>query len=408
MSAPLPRPDFKLILNAVNPARAQAVVDELMDVLLIDRKMATEAVQNAPIVLISGMTQPQAMNLRTHLVRLGRLGAQLRLTAEPVGKLKQFRWQALPPAVRRPANLFVCPGCGERFIVQRWQPAPAAQPAPMPAPARPAPAPTPASPSPAPEPAPTPPEPDVPEAAPVAEALPPDEDSDIPEAEPVDMGFAGPDEAPEAAPVSGTDVAALTNFLDSILAEGGEQGASEGEGQPPEAAPVPAKEPARPAPAAQAAPPALPPSSAGPAAPQPKAPPPQPAPTPEPKPQPKPAAPAPAPAAAPKPASAPPAAAKPQPAQPKPQPKPAPATAKPPAPEPAGPRYDVSVAKIRGPKQEKLAELIAARQGISYEDAVKESERTVIFVCKGGTSTEAEDWRKALVGIGIKPRIHKR
>lgn len=402
MSAAPARADFKLILNAVTQARLPAIIAELMEVLNIDRRTATEAVQNAPIILVAGMTQQQAANIRTHLLRLTKLGAQLRLTSEAVGKLKQFRWQALPPSVRRPANVFVCPTCGERFIVQRWGAAPvaaappaAAAPAPVPAPGAPAPAPAAPAAPPA-EPAGAPEAEAVPEAEPVpeAEALAAEE---IPEAEPVpdDVPEAEPVDEPAApAPATADEVSELTDFLDSVI------GDEESPAPPPQPAPAPAAPAAQPASpdglvmldeeaeAAPSAPPALPTQPAAPARP-PQAPaPPQPAPQPAPKPAP----------------------AKPAPARPAPA-RPAPAKAAAAKPKPAasaGPRYDVSVAKVRPPKLDKLVEALVERQGISFEEAQKLCERTVVVVCRGGNSPEADEWRKALLAIGIKPRIRKR
>ena len=78
-----------------------------------------------------------------------------------------------------------------------------------------------------------------------------------------------------------------------------------------------------------------------------------------------------------------------------------------PEPELSGPLYDVSVAKVRGPKQDRLAELIAERLSISFEEASRMCERTIIMVCKGAEESEAASWRKALAKLGLKPRIRK-
>ncbi len=295
--------DFKLVLDAVDEARREDVVAELAEVLFLDRRTAGEAVRNAPIVLIAGMNQEQAANVRTHVLRLAKLGAKLRLTSEPVGRLKQLRWQALPPVVRRPANIFVCPSCGERFVVQRWaapEPAPPKQAepeAPAPQPAAEAEAPQEAAPA---------------EAVPVAEAV-----EEVPEAEPVAEAQPVAEAEPVATEEGGAELAAL------------QAAAAESEQEAPQ---VEEKEPARP--------------SQAPAAAEPSA--------------------------------------------------------------PSGPRYDVSVAKIRGEKAERLVELLVEREGISYEEARSRCERTVVVVCRNAPSSEADEWRRALLKIGIKPRIRKR
>jgi len=290
-----PGADFKLVLDAVDPARHDEIVAELAEVLFVDQRTAAEAVRNAPIVLVAGMNQHQAANVRTHLPRLAKLGARLRLTAEPVGRLKQIRWQALPPAVRRPANIFVCPNCGERFVVERWTPGPVGEPAPRQEPARAS------QPAPAPEPKPAagPAEAAVAEAVPVAE-----EAEEVPEAEAI----------AEAEPVN-------TGFAELRAA------AAESEEEP---IALEESEPSR-TPAAEKA-----------------------------------------------------------------------------APEPSGPRYDVSVAKVRPEKIDDLVELLVKRGGMSYEEARQRCERTVVVVCRNAPSSEADDWRRALLRIGIKPRIRKR
>ena len=361
MAVGAPRGDFKLVLSGVNQARLQDIVAELAEVLNIDPKMASDAIANAPIVLIAGMTQQQATILRTHLLRLVKLGAKMTLGTEPVGKAKQLQWPAPPPILRRPANFFVCPSCGERFLVQRLPSIPAARPAPPPS-----------AQAPAPE-APVAEEPV--EATPVeAEPLP---------AEEVDEGIFA-EELGEAEP---GPLPAEAELLPAAPEE-----IPEAEALPPEleAAEVPEPEPVLEAEPILAEP--FPPEPAprlAPAKPQPAPPRPQAQPG-QAKPQPKPAQPRPAP--------------KPQPAPPA---KPAPA-AKPESGAAAGPRYDVSVAKVSGRKQEQLAELIAGRQGISYDDALKQCERTVVIVCRDAPPSEAGDWRKAIVAIGLEPRIRKR
>lgn len=85
-----------------------------------------------------------------------------------------------------------------------------------------------------------------------------------------------------------------------------------------------------------------------------------------------------------------------------PAPRPAPAP-----PEPAGPRYDVSAARVRDAEQQALVRLLVERSGLAPEEAQRQCDRTVIMVCKNASAAEAEEWRKALAAIGIKPRIRK-
>jgi len=374
MAAGAPRGDFKLVLNAVNQAQVPAIVAELVDILQIDRTTAMAAVQNVPIVLLGGMTRQQAANVRTYLARLTKLGAQLGLTAEPLGRAKQIRLPASPAAIRRPANVFTCPTCGERFLVQRWQPAPLPAPVPAPAPPQPVPAAPPAAAAP-----PAPADEAIPEAEPLeAEPLEPDAlEAEALEAEPLEAEALEAERVEEEAPLEAVEAVDAEEFAFAEVEEEAEE-APEAEPPPAQPAPLPAAEPL----ALEVAEPVeLPPAQAAPAPPAPE---PQPAPEP-PKPQP---------------------AAMPQP-RPAPAPKPAPAS-KPAAKAPAGPRYDVSVARAAGPKQAKLADLLVERQGMDPDEADKQCKRTVVLVCKDATSAEADEWRKALLAIGLKPRIRKR
>lgn len=370
MAAAAPRADFKLLLVSVNPAQVQSIVAELMELFPIDQKTALGAVQNAPIILVGGMTPAMAANLRTHVPRLAKLGAQLRLTAEPVGKLKQFRWPAPPPATLRPANIFMCPTCGERFVVQRW--APARQAAAPEAPAEAAAA---------------------AEAIPEAEALPAEGAAEIPEAESINLAAADEGPIPEAEPME-----AEARPLASVSEEEPIEDLIEAARAEPEPGAIEPAAPPQPEPARRAPEPAIPMLRiAG-----------------EPAAQPRPAA---AQAVAPMPRPQPQAPTQAAPTQPKLQPRqPSSAALKPVAltlapkaasEPPAGARYDVSVAKVRGPQQDNLARLLVARLGMPPEEAQKQCERTVILACKGGTAAEADEWRKALVGIGLTPRIRK-
>jgi hypothetical protein len=53
-------------------------------------------------------------------------------------------------------------------------------------------------------------------------------------------------------------------------------------------------------------------------------------------------------------------------------------------------------------------QLLVERLGLSPEDAQRQVDRTIVMVCKGGSATEADDWRRTLEEIGLKPHIRKR
>jgi hypothetical protein len=50
---------------------------------------------------------------------------------------------------------------------------------------------------------------------------------------------------------------------------------------------------------------------------------------------------------------------------------------------------------------------MAARQGITFEEAMKLAERTVVLLCKDAPGSEADEWRRALLAERIEPRIRK-
>jgi len=78
-------------------------------------------------VLIEKLTAQQAANVDSHLTRLRHLGAEIEVTSDTSGTAKRMRLPVKPGIVWLPGNVFMCPSCGQRFIVQPYQAAAAAE-----------------------------------------------------------------------------------------------------------------------------------------------------------------------------------------------------------------------------------------------------------------------------------------
>lgn len=118
--------EYCLILQSVPDLRYDGVVAELMELFNTDSAHAAQIASDTPVILISRLTEQQAHNVRTHIVRLQHLGAEVDISSSPPQGAKSLSWPAIPPIAMRPGNVFVCPGCGERFAVSRLGAAPAA------------------------------------------------------------------------------------------------------------------------------------------------------------------------------------------------------------------------------------------------------------------------------------------
>jgi hypothetical protein len=170
------RSDFKFILNSVQDDAVQAVAQELTALFPLDLPNALNIARNTPLILLDKLSPQQARTAGSYAIRLKALGADVQITAQPVGKLQVLRWPLLPDITKRPGNHVICPACGARLQVQvhapvvEAAPEPAAPPLPEvmePPPIPAAPIPVPVAPPLAPEPvavapAPAPPQPAAP------------------------------------------------------------------------------------------------------------------------------------------------------------------------------------------------------------------------------------------------------
>ena len=119
--------DFRFVLNSVRSESLPAVAQELTTLFPLDLPNAMNIARNAPIILADKLTPQQARSVGTYAVRLKALGADVQVTAQPVGKLQVLRWPLLPDIAKRPGNHLICPSCGARL--QMMVHIPAAEPA---------------------------------------------------------------------------------------------------------------------------------------------------------------------------------------------------------------------------------------------------------------------------------------
>jgi len=378
--------DYRVVLKTVPAEAVESVVAELVQLFPIDRAPAAQIAQAAPIILIDKLNPAQARNVESNLVCLRRLGAEVEINSETT-TLKRLNWPVMPDIVRHAGNVIICPHCGERLAVHpvsSVQPvmAPAAKSAiaAAAAPAQPAPRPEAAAERPLP----------APDSRPALKAEPPPDpafdfaslefDGEEPKpgaAEPAlpaaEKPVAPP--KPEAArPAAGRWSAAKDDDDDAPLELLVEEDVPKKEIKPKAPAPALGQRPAAaPKPAAPA------PAAARPAAP---------------------AAAKPAPAAA-KPAA--PAAARPAIAKP----PAASAAAARPASAASGVRVSF-VAKLKSVQKKPVAELIAKHQGISIDEAMALTSKTVITVIRNATKEQVEKCRKDFQALGIDVQTHGR
>jgi len=459
--------EYRVVLSSVKAESREQAAAELVLLFPIDEVSARQVLSAAPIVLIEKLTAEQAKNVDSHLACLRRLGVGIEVTADMVANAKHMRLPVKPSIALLPGNMFMCPSCGERFVVERYDPAAraaGASAAPrMAEPVAEVPAVQAASAS---TPAGIAENVELREISPKTETAsgaagqvpqPPAQPASKPEAPVLGQWSLKHDEerspkAPALKPASQPRVSprpAASSQLRPAASPAGLQSKEAGPAvrpmpkpQPPQsAAPNPAAgasqlRPAAPKPAQPAAPTGAAPASAQPkpAAPAPAAPgpatlkPAQPAASAGAAPasaQPKPAAPAPA---APGPAMLKPAqpaasgATAPAPAQPK------PADSKPIGepeirildesgaavkPAPAGSAdagtCRVAIIKKLKPKQKRpVAELIAKYQGVSIEEATKATSKAVIAVMRNGSKEQAESCVNELKALGVAAQVKER
>ena len=125
---------YFVVLQSVPAERLDDVVTELMILFNVERAHAMQVASNAPIILMSRLNERQAQNVRSHVIRLEKLGAGIDLVTAPPPGVRSLTWPVLPHIATQPASMFLCPSCGERFIVQAYQAAPPAPSAPPSAP----------------------------------------------------------------------------------------------------------------------------------------------------------------------------------------------------------------------------------------------------------------------------------
>jgi len=117
----MPQPDtaYYVILKSVPEEHLDDVTTELMTLFNLERANAAEVASRAPITLISRLTRRQVSNVQTHTPPLLKLGVEIEITTEPLQGRPALSWPQLPYIATHPGNVFVCPGCGDRFLVSQ-------------------------------------------------------------------------------------------------------------------------------------------------------------------------------------------------------------------------------------------------------------------------------------------------
>lgn len=109
---------FRVIISGVDASQREKAAEELSRTLSMPRASAEKILSNPPIVLIDGLNPEQARNAESHLGNLRRLGVEVKVTDESVGKMPKCTWPSLPAVALIPQGLIVCPHCGEKFLLE--------------------------------------------------------------------------------------------------------------------------------------------------------------------------------------------------------------------------------------------------------------------------------------------------
>jgi len=111
-------PDIFVVLRSVPEDKLDDIIAELMVLFNAEEAHARQIAVNAPISLLSRVSEQQAGNARSHMLRLEKLGAVIEITSQPSADTRSLTWPVLPYIATQPANVFICPTCGNRFRVE--------------------------------------------------------------------------------------------------------------------------------------------------------------------------------------------------------------------------------------------------------------------------------------------------
>jgi ribosomal protein L7/L12 len=112
--------EYRVVLKSVPAGAIDQTVAELALLFPIEPAAARQIVEAAPIVLIDKLNAEQAANAESHLGVLRLLGADVEVTSEAPAPAKRMTLPVKPDIVRRPGNMLICPSCGERLVVTSW------------------------------------------------------------------------------------------------------------------------------------------------------------------------------------------------------------------------------------------------------------------------------------------------
>lgn len=126
-------PNSFVVLRSVPEDKLDDIIAELMVLFNAEEAHARQIALHAPITLLSRVSEQQAGNARSHMLRLEKLDAVIEITSQPSAGTRSLTWPILPYIATQPANIFICPSCGDRFSVQPFTAEPSAttRPAPL-------------------------------------------------------------------------------------------------------------------------------------------------------------------------------------------------------------------------------------------------------------------------------------
>ncbi|MBI4576940.1 MAG: hypothetical protein HY722_11820, partial [Planctomycetes bacterium] len=87
---------FKLILTKVDATQHEALQDELAQSFGIDQETASHILENAPLILLDGLSFRAVNIVKSRLAGLVALGAQIHTTDAPADDIPKVNWPEMP------------------------------------------------------------------------------------------------------------------------------------------------------------------------------------------------------------------------------------------------------------------------------------------------------------------------
>ncbi len=126
---------FDIILSSVDEAQTEALAPQLAKAFSLDPESAATILRSAPIVFLQGVAKPDVRTVKKHLLEISKSGAEFTITTQAAAELPRVIWAQRPKFGEAASgdlvhelrwdfgkNAFVCPGCGEAFLLRRIGP----------------------------------------------------------------------------------------------------------------------------------------------------------------------------------------------------------------------------------------------------------------------------------------------